>query len=55
MSDLHFARGVDAFGASWNDDEDTDIDEDEFEDDGGLEVEMTRMDIETAEIASAEA
>ncbi|TFY61687.1 hypothetical protein EVJ58_g4343 [Rhodofomes roseus] len=52
MSDLQFSRGVDAFVVSWNDDEDADIDEGEFEDDGGLEVEMTGSE---TEIGSAEA
>lgn len=52
MSDLCFSRGVNAFGASWNDSEDADIDDDEIVDDEGLEVEVTRS--ETAEIGSAE-
>ncbi|KAH9829116.1 uncharacterized protein C8Q71DRAFT_891583 [Rhodofomes roseus] len=51
ISDLHFSRGVSAFGASWNDDEDGEIDEGEIVDDEGQEVEM--MGRETAEIESA--
>ncbi|TFY57129.1 hypothetical protein EVJ58_g7214 [Rhodofomes roseus] len=53
MPDIDFARGVDAFGASWNDAEDADIDEGYLEDDGGPEVDVTGS--ETAEIGSAEA
>ncbi|KAH9829103.1 uncharacterized protein C8Q71DRAFT_863546 [Rhodofomes roseus] len=51
---IDFARAVDAFGASWNEDEDADIDEGELVDDEGLEIEMTGS--ETEEIGeSAEA
>ncbi|TFY57127.1 hypothetical protein EVJ58_g7216 [Rhodofomes roseus] len=53
MPDIDFARGVGAFGASWNDNEDAGVDEGEFEDDGGLELEVVGS--ETAEIVSAEA
>ncbi|KAH9829115.1 uncharacterized protein C8Q71DRAFT_728316 [Rhodofomes roseus] len=53
MPDMDFARGVDAFGASWNDDEDADVDEGEFEDDDGLEREVIGS--ETAGIVLAEA
>ncbi|TFY65396.1 hypothetical protein EVJ58_g2007 [Rhodofomes roseus] len=53
LATIDFARAVESFGASWNDEEDTDIDEGELEDAEGLEVEMTAR--EPAEIGSAEA
>ncbi|TFY55989.1 hypothetical protein EVJ58_g7908 [Rhodofomes roseus] len=50
MPDIAFSRGVDAFGASWHDNGDADIDEDEFEDDGEMKLEV--MGSKTEEIRS---
>ncbi|KAH9829099.1 uncharacterized protein C8Q71DRAFT_791736 [Rhodofomes roseus] len=53
ISDLDFSpRGVDAFGASWNDDEGVGMDEGEIVDNDELELEM--MGSETTKIGSAE-